>query len=279
MKRILALITSFMIFSAMAEDNKNAIELEPVVVATGSEKDLYETPYSVFKMSGFQLHMDQQSRTLAESLESVPGVLLQKTGHGMTSPYLRGVTSQRIVLFADGIRLNNSVLREGPNQYWNLVDHFFYDDVEVLLGPASVLYGSDAIGGVLMARTELEQGDGDGFQWQGGSSMFRYASAEESFSEYIKASFALGEKWSFKLGGMHQNFGDLDTVDSETNDNSDYDQWALNFRGTYWFSRMANLWHNAATCLLGTIACNSFALCAHGSNTGQHPGRRHARDR
>jgi hemoglobin/transferrin/lactoferrin receptor protein len=56
-----------------------------------------------------------------ESLAREPGVMVQKTAHGQGSPYLRGFTSQRTLFLIDGIRLNNSVFREGPNQYWNTV--------------------------------------------------------------------------------------------------------------------------------------------------------------
>lgn len=209
-----------------------------VIIATGNERDIYKTPYSVFKLSEDLDIMRLQSRSLTESLGAVPGILLQKTGHGMTAPYLRGVTGQRIVLLADGIRLNNSVLRDGPNQYWNLLDHYFYENTEVLMGPASVLYGSDAIGGVVHTRSTLIQGESDaGMQWLGGKTVLRVSSAENSFSEYLGGSFAIDDKWTVKLGSSRQDFGALESGNSETNHQSDFEQWAFNMRTTYWITK------------------------------------------
>ena len=82
-------------------------------------------------------------------------MLVQKTSNGQGSPFMRGFTGFRNVLLVDGIRLNNSVFREGPNQYWNTVDVFAMSRVEVLKGPASVLYGSDAIGGAVNVLTDV----------------------------------------------------------------------------------------------------------------------------
>ena len=56
----------------------------------------------------------------------------------------------------EGIRLNNSVFRDGPNQYWNTVDPYSMGRVEVARGPASVLYGSDAVGGVVNVMSDLK---------------------------------------------------------------------------------------------------------------------------
>jgi len=89
----------------------------------------------------------------------VPGVMVQKTGHGQGSPYIRGFTGFRTLLMIDGIRLNNAVFRDGPNQYWNTVDPFSIERLEVVKGPSSVLYGSDAIGGTVNVITRGPGGE------------------------------------------------------------------------------------------------------------------------
>jgi len=76
-----------------------------------------------------ELIENRQVRTLAEALRELPGVMVQKTGHGQGSPYIRGFTGLRTLFLIDGIRLNNSTFREGPNQYWNTVDPFSVLDV------------------------------------------------------------------------------------------------------------------------------------------------------
>ena len=80
-----------------------------------------------------------------------PSVMVQKTGYGQGSPYLRGFTGFRTLMMVDGIRLNNSTFRDGPNQYWNTVDPWSVARYEAVMGPASVLYGSDAVGGAVNA--------------------------------------------------------------------------------------------------------------------------------
>jgi hemoglobin/transferrin/lactoferrin receptor protein len=209
---------------------------DTVVVATGHESEIAETPYAVHRLDGDQIRLRLQAPVLSESLDAVAGVMLQKTGRGMTSPYLRGFTSQRTVLIADGMRLNNSFFREGPNQYWNQADIFFYRDVEVMMGPASVLYGSDAVGGVVYARsTALSRGaPGEGFQWHGGDLTVRYASAERSLSEHIEAEGSLGDRLTLRLGLTRQDFGDLVAGGGDVNENSGYEQWGGNFRLKYW---------------------------------------------
>ncbi len=227
----------FVLVALSAFAAEPVVELEDmVVVATGHETERLGTPYSVSSLGEDEIRLRLQAPTLVEALDAVPGVMLQKTGHGMTSPYLRGFTSQRAVLVTDGLRLNNSFLREGPNQYWSQVDPFFFRDVEAMMGPASVLYGSDAVGGVIYARsTPLTRGAADqGVQWHGGDAYFRYSSAEHSYSEHVEGELALGDRWSMRLGLTRQDFGTLRTGDTVDNPYTGYEQWGGNLRLRYW---------------------------------------------
>jgi iron complex outermembrane receptor protein/hemoglobin/transferrin/lactoferrin receptor protein len=93
------------------------------------------------------------ARTTPEALFESEGVFLQKTNHGSGTPILRGLYGQHVLLLVDGVRLNNGTVRSGPNQYLNTVDPFLVEQLEVVRGPGSVLYGSDALGGVVNVRT------------------------------------------------------------------------------------------------------------------------------
>jgi hemoglobin/transferrin/lactoferrin receptor protein len=95
----------------------------------------------------------QQFRTTPEALLAVPGVFVQKTNHGGGSPFLRGLTGNQTLLLIDGIRLSNATFRYGPNQYFNTIDIFTIEKIEVLRGSGSVQYGSDAIGGTIQVFT------------------------------------------------------------------------------------------------------------------------------
>ncbi|MBL8682081.1 MAG: TonB-dependent receptor [Myxococcales bacterium] len=91
-------------------------------------------------------------RSAPDALRFQPGVAVQQTAHGQASPYVRGVTGQQVLLLFDGVRLNNGLYRQGPNQYFFTVDAGSVEQIDVERGSASVRYGSDAIGGVVIAR-------------------------------------------------------------------------------------------------------------------------------
>ena len=92
------------------------------------------------------------SRTVPEMLSYETGVMVQKTNHGGGSPSLRGLHGNQTLMMVDGVRLNNSIFRYGPNQYLNTVDAFAVDQLDVLFGSGSIQYGSDAMGGVIAAK-------------------------------------------------------------------------------------------------------------------------------
>lgn len=95
---------------------------------------------------------ERGARSLPDALRFEPGVTVQQTAHGQGSPYLRGLTGQQTVLLYDGIRLNTSTWRRGPNQYAFTVDPRQVEAVEVLRGGASTRAGADALGGALLVH-------------------------------------------------------------------------------------------------------------------------------
>ena len=95
---------------------------EIVVTATFAETPPFDLPYAAQAFSRRDLVERRHARTLPEALVETPGVVVQKTSHGQGSPILRGFTGFRTLFLIDGIRLNNSVFRDGPNQYWGTVD-------------------------------------------------------------------------------------------------------------------------------------------------------------
>lgn len=132
--------------------------LDPLVVtATSLEQDVFEVPYTAHVIERERFIDQRAVRTLGDALSEVPGVMVQKTGYGQISPFLRGFTGFRTLLLVDGIRLNNAVFREGPNQYFATIDLYTVDRLDVVKGPSSVLYGSDAIGGTVNAITRDPQ--------------------------------------------------------------------------------------------------------------------------
>lgn len=122
------------------------------VVAEGERPRRPATPADRAASRVTRQDLDERSpRSTPDALRFEPGVYVQQTAHGQGSAYIRGRTGQQTVLIFDGIRLNNSTYRQGPNQYLFTVDPRTLYAVDVLRGGASTRYGSDAIGGVILA--------------------------------------------------------------------------------------------------------------------------------
>ncbi len=182
-----------------------------IVIGRRMEDDIFEVPSTVESLSENFLLRRRAYRTLPEALAEVPGVLVQKTGRGQGSPYLRGFTGFRTLLLVDGIRLNHAAMRSGPNQYWGTVDPLTLDRIEVFKGPASVLYGSDAIGGTVNAisRSPVVL-DSPYYRSEDGSRLYhRYASAERSHTSRYETNFAVTRNSAVLLGLTSRNFGNL----------------------------------------------------------------------
>lgn len=94
-------------------------------------------------------------RSAPDALRYEPGVYVQQSAHGQGSPYIRGRTGQQTIVLFDGIRMNTSTWRQGPNQYFFTVDSQSLRRIEVTRGGASTFYGSDAVAGAIDA-TPLE---------------------------------------------------------------------------------------------------------------------------
>jgi hemoglobin/transferrin/lactoferrin receptor protein len=205
-----------------------------IVTALGYESSTYEAPYITDTIEQDDIR-GYGFRTTPESLKWTPGVMVQKTAPGQSSPYIRGFTGFRNVFLIDGVRLNNSTFRSGPNQYWSTVDPFSLERLEVIKGPSSVLYGSDAIGGVVNAitRSPYTYSDADGF---GGNAYGRVATAEQSLTGRLELSFTPQNNLGF-LGGVTGNdFGDLEGGrEVGEQPGTAYEQYGADFKAEYFF--------------------------------------------
>lgn len=181
---------------------------QTVVTARRTRQRAFDAPYAVDTVPAEEIRR-RAYRTTPQALRDVPGVLVQETSPGQGSPYIRGFTAFRNVFLIDGIRLNNSVFRDGPNQYWNTVDPLTIERLEVVKGPSSVLYGSDAIGGTVNAITASPYGHGPGWNL-GGRAYYRVSSAEESHTGRLELSSTWGDDWGLLVGGTGRHFGDME---------------------------------------------------------------------
>jgi hemoglobin/transferrin/lactoferrin receptor protein len=149
----------------------------------------------------------RQSRTTPEALDEAPGVWVQKTSHGGGSPVIRGLVGNQILVLVDGIRLNNATFRYGPNQYLATVDVFGLDRLEVIRGAGSVLFGSDAMGGVINVLTRPPELSASGHQATG-AAMARAVTGGMEQSARGEASYS-GGRLGVRGGVTVRRFGDL----------------------------------------------------------------------
>lgn len=177
-----------------------------VVTADRDGRKHFSTPESVSVLREKQIEQNG-ARSMAEALIGLPGVWMQKTNHGGGSPFVRGLTGNQTLLLLDGIRLNNSTYRYGPNQYFNTIDVLNVQQVEVVRGPGSVLYGSDALGGTVQVISKSPQFSAAGRQWSG-TLYGKMISGDMEQSGRAEVEMS-GEKAALRAGFSYRDFGDL----------------------------------------------------------------------
>lgn len=146
-------------------------------------------------------------RLLPQVFREEPGVLLQQTTTAQTSPIIRGFTGQSNVYLVDGVRLNAASWRSGPSQYSAWIDSSVVNRIEVVRGPASVQYGSDALGGTINVRT-LAPSFTSGGVHVGGEVQVDAGSADRSAGGQASLAVA-GRTAAFRFGGVSERVGDM----------------------------------------------------------------------
>ncbi len=204
----LFLISISLAYSQEDEAESPPVELEEVTVIARVEKDTFRTPNSVSVIGREQIER-MNAPTTPQILRETEGVWTQQTTVGQGSPLLRGLTGYQAFLAIDGVRLNNSTFRSGPNQYLVTISPDNLDRVEVLRGTGSMLYGSGAMGGVISMFTKDAILDGATEEWNIQSRAFtRFASAS---SERLGRLEVIGsqKQLGFSVGASARWFGNI----------------------------------------------------------------------
>jgi hemoglobin/transferrin/lactoferrin receptor protein len=182
-----------------------------VVTASRAPQTEFDAPFATDVLLADDL-FQRSYRSVPQALRDVPGVMVQETSVSQGSPYIRGFTGYQNLLLIDGVRLNNSVFRSGPNQYWSTIDPLGIDRLEIVKGPSSVLYGSDAIGGTVQVMTKDPWTTGPGVQ-AGGGVLTRFATADESVWGRGELSFGMahddGSHTALLISGGRKYFGNV----------------------------------------------------------------------
>ena len=169
-------------------------DLDEVVVSAGRFSSLQKlVPQKVEVLSRRELEFISQPTT-ADVLQQTGKVLVQKSQLGGGSPVIRGFEANKVLLVVDGVRMNNAIYRGGHLQNVITLDNSMLERAEVVFGPSSVIYGSDALGGVLHFHTKQPELAIGKKKHVSGSAFTRYATASDEKTLHAQLNYGR-QKW------------------------------------------------------------------------------------
>ncbi len=172
------------------------------VTASRVEQELLDVPMSVTVVTSDKIK-GSTARTVGELLEDVPGVQVMNDGsQGLKRISIRGEDAFRTLVLVDGQKISEHKSMSGAPI---LIDPSAIERIEVIKGPASVLYGSDAIGGVVNVITK--KGSGKAFS---GDVSASYNSASEGGGGAVTLSGTV-DRFKYRISGNYEDHGNLDT--------------------------------------------------------------------
>ncbi len=187
--------------------SNNPISLNEVIVNANKFPEKYKRIAQSIDIIRAKDQLNFLTNT-ADVLTNSGKLFVQKSQQGGGSPVIRGFEASRILLMVDGVRLNNAIYRAGHLQSIITIDNMVLDRIEVLYGPSSTLYGSDALGGVVNMYTKnLILSSTKKTEWTG-SATLRYTSAIDE----NRGNFSLnvgGKQWASLTSVTYGSFGDM----------------------------------------------------------------------
>ncbi len=208
MKRFyLFLFFIFNIYTARTQDSiliQSKLK-EVTVTATRTTLSLKQLAQSIFTVRAEDIQ-SMAAQNTGEILQKTGLITVQKSQQGGGSPILRGMEASRVLLVLDGLRMNNIMYRAGHLQSIITVDPNILDRVEVLFGPASSVYGSDALGGVIHLISKSPDYASNS-QYHSNVHM-RYSTVNHEKMFHYDAQYA-AQRFSALFSGSFTDFDDL----------------------------------------------------------------------
>lgn len=186
----------------------SSISMDEIVVsATKWNQNSKDAPEKITAIIAKEVSL-QNPQTAADLLGISGKVFIQKSQQGGGSPMIRGFSTNRLLYVVDGVRMNTAIFRSGNLQNVISLDPFATEKTEVLFGPGSVIYGSDAIGGVMSFHTLRPQLALDEKGLVSGNLSTRYSSANQEKTGHFDLKIGW-KKWASVSSFTSNNFGDL----------------------------------------------------------------------
>ena len=185
-------------------DRTNDLLPEVVLSVANTETDLNNIAEQISVITANDIRI-LEPQTIPDLLARTPGITVQKSQMGGGSPTIRGFEANRVLLVVDGIRLNNAIYRSGHLQNSLTVDASNLERTEVIYGPSSIKYGSDALGGVIHFYTKRPK-LGEEF-WEA-NAKFGFSSADNGLMLHGDAIYS-NDKFGNFTSISYGNFADL----------------------------------------------------------------------
>ena len=193
----------FQVFLQVVSYNFN----EVVFTANKYKEKANDIPHSISVIKPQEVQL-RNPQTSADLLQQTGKVFVQKSQMGGGSPNIRGFEANKVLIVVDGVRMNNAIYRSGHLQNVITIDPTILGRTEVMYGPGSVMYGSDALGGVMHFYTRQPVLSSGAKPLISGNTSMRFASANEEKS--LHADVSLGfKKWGFLTSITATDYGDL----------------------------------------------------------------------
>ncbi|NNL82126.1 MAG: TonB-dependent receptor plug domain-containing protein, partial [Winogradskyella sp.] len=180
---------------------------EVVISVSKFEQSKRDIPQTVVSIDQEEIAFTNP-QTSADLLNATGNIFLQKSQLGGGSPIIRGFSTNRLLISVDGVRMNNAIFRGGNIQNVISIDPFTIKNTEVTLGAGSVVYGSDAIGGVMNFYTSKPQLSYKDSLFFKGNALLRYSSANEESTSHVDLNFGF-KKWAFLSSFSFTDYDDL----------------------------------------------------------------------
>jgi hemoglobin/transferrin/lactoferrin receptor protein len=195
-------------FACHAQDSLSEKKLDEIIIYSNKFAERKQNIVQKTEVISAQRIAQINAQNTGDLLMNTGNVFVQRSQQGGGSPVLRGFEASRVLLVVDGIRMNNAIYRAGHLQNVITVDQNSLERVEVLYGPASTLYGSDALGGVVLLRTKQPLLAQQPEQMRvSGSGFTRYSSANNEKTAHV--DFSIGSsRFAWLQAYNYSDFGD-----------------------------------------------------------------------
>lgn len=181
--------------------------LEFVVTSNKRKQKKTEVSNQVSRLKAREVEL-YSPQTSADLLNYSGDVYIQKSQLGGGSPMIRGFSANKVLIVVDGVRMNNAIFRGGNLQNVINVDPLSLESAEVIYGPGSLIYGSDALGGVMSFQTKRPEYSNNDSLFFKGNVMARYSSANSERTAHVDLNFG-AKKWAFYSSVSASDFSDL----------------------------------------------------------------------